>query len=304
MLSAFIAACLFSASIIAADRSARLLGSHAANFWRVVVAVLLLGFWAHGFGRGLGGGVFLLFFLSGCIGFGFGDMALFLALLRLGPRLSALMINCLAAPFAAAIEWAWLGTRLSLVQSLCGVLILGGVALALLPERRQTTPRGARAAGIGFGIIAALGQGGGAVLSRKAYDVAADMGEQIDGGTAAYQRILGGLMIVLIPMLWAMLHQSLKPRPATPGCRPPGTRAAATKWVIINGLAGPTVGVAAYQWALKTTPAGIVLPITATTPLLVIPFTYWFEGDRPGVNSLTGAVAAVLGVIGLTLTTG
>jgi len=304
MLPAFIAACLFSASIIAADRSARLLGSHAANFWRGVVAVLLLGLWAHGFGRGLGGGVFLLFFLSGCVGFGFGDVALFLALPRLGPRLSALMINCLAAPFAAAIEWAWLGTRLSPMQSLCGVLILSGVALALLPERRQSAPWGARAAGIGFGIIAALGQGGGAVLSRKAYALAADLGEQLDGGTAAYQRILGGLVIVAIPMLWATLRQSLKPRPAAPGGRCPDTRSAAAKWVILNGLAGPTVGVAAYQWALKTTPAGIVLPITATTPLLVIPFTYWFEGDRPGVYSLAGALAAVLGVIGLTLTTG
>lgn len=126
------------------------------------------------------------------------------------------------------------------------------------------------------------------MLSRKAYAVAADMGEQIDGGTAAYQRILGGLTIVFIPDVGDAASES-QLRPATPGCRPPGTRAAATKWVIINGLAGPTVGVAAYQWALKTTPAGIVLPITATTPLLVIPFTYWFEGDRPGSQLSDGA---------------
>ena len=304
MVPAFIAACLFSASIIAADRSARLLGSHAANFWRVVVAVVLLGLWAHGLGRGLGGGAFGLFFLSGCVGFGFGDMALFQALPRLGPRLSALMINCLAAPFAAGVEWFWLGTGLSLGQSVCGLLILGGVALALVPERRQPIPRGARCSGIWFGTLAAFGQGYGAVLSRKAYAAAAAVGEQIDGGTAAYQRILGGLLIVMIPMLWGVFRQTRKPRPSGGGGPGPGTRAAAARWVVLNGLAGPTIGVGFFQWALKTTPTGIVLPITAMTPLLVIPFTYWFEGDRPGARSLAGAVVAVVGVIGLTLAMG
>ena len=39
-----------------------------------------------------------------------------------------------------------------------------------------------------------FGQGYGAVLSRKAYAVAAAAGNRVDGGTAAYQRILGGLV--------------------------------------------------------------------------------------------------------------
>jgi len=301
MLSAFIAACLFSASVIAASRSARLLGGQWANFWRVVVAVVLLGLWAHSLGRGLGGGAFLWFFLSGCVGFGFGDMALFQALPRLGPRLSSLMINCLAAPFAAAIEWAWLGTQLSVLQSLCGLLILAGVALALLPERDQPVAKGSHAAGIWFGVVAGVGQGYGAVLSRKAYAVAALAGEQVDGGTAAYQRILGGFAIVLIPVLWSVFRRAFKPVASDRDRRVPGRQAAAVKWVLLNALTGPTVGVAFYQWALKSTPSGIVLPITAMTPLLVIPFTYWFEGDRPGGRSLAGALAAVLGVIGLTL---
>jgi drug/metabolite transporter (DMT)-like permease len=301
MFPAFLAACLFSVSVIAASRSARLLGSHTANFWRVVVAVVCLGLWAHGAGCGFGGGAFLLFFLSGCVGFGFGDMALFQALPRLGPRLSSLMINCLAAPFAAVIEWVWLGTGLSLAQSVCGLLILGGVALALLPEHHQPIPKSIRGAGIWFGVIAGLGQGYGAVLSRKAYAAAAAAGEQVDGGTAAYQRILGGLVIVLFPVLWGMLRRACKPSDSDLTRHSPTAVATAAKWVLLNGLTGPTIGVAFYQWALKTTPAGIVLPITAMTPLLVIPFTYWFEGDRPSPRSLAGGAAAVLGVIGLTL---
>ena len=301
MVPAFIAACLFSASVIAASRSARMLGSQRANFGRVVVAVVLLAAWAHTFGRGWGGGAFLLFFLSGCVGFGFGDMALFATLPRLGPRLSSLMINCLAAPFAAAIEWIWMGTQLSLAQTACGLTILAGVGLALAPEHQLPIPPRTRWTGIAFGVVAGFGQGYGAVLSRKAYAVAAEAGSRVDGGTAAYQRILGGFAIVLIPFLWQQLRQRLKPAPAAGPSLAPAERRRALRWVLLNGLSGPTVGVAFYQWALQTTPSGIVLPITAMTPLLVIPFTYWLDGDRPGPRSLLGGLAAVIGVIGLTL---
>ena len=44
-----------------------------------------------------------------------------------------------------------------------------------------------------------------------------------------------------------------------------------------------------------------MLPIVATTPLIVIPFAYKIEGDRPGVRSLIGGVIAVAGAIALTV---
>ena len=68
-----------------------------------------------------------------------------------------------------------------------------------------------------------------------------------------------------------------------------------------NAMLGPVLGVSCYQWALATTPSGIVLPIVATTPLVIIPLTYWFEGDRPSRRSLVGGIVAVAGVVALTL---
>jgi drug/metabolite transporter (DMT)-like permease len=59
--------------------------------------------------------------------------------------------------------------------------------------------------------------------------------------------------------------------------------------------------VGCYQWALSTTPSGIVLPIVATLPLVVIPFAWRLEGDRPGGRSIIGGIIAVTGVIALTL---
>jgi drug/metabolite transporter (DMT)-like permease len=301
VLPALVATFLFAGSVIAASRSARLLGSQTANFWRILLAALFLGLWAHTLGQGWGGGAFALFFLSGVIGFGLGDYALFEALPRLGPRLSSLMINCLAAPFAALIEWLWLDTRLSAAQMFWGVLILSGVGLSLAPERGLPIPPRQRLTGILLGLAAGFGQGLGAVITRKAFALAAAAGTPVDGGTAAYQRILGGLAFVTLPYLWHRLRRRWRQGGETDSSLPPRERRRAWAWVLANALAGPSVGVGFYQWALKTTPSGIVLPIVAMSPLVVVPFTYLFEGDRPGWRSLAGGVLAVLGVIGLAL---
>ena len=122
----------------------------------------------------------------------------------------------------------------------------------------------------------------------------------MDGGTAAYQRILGGLAFVTIPYLWWVWRQRWRANGVRPRLSPDQARRA-WAWVGANALAGPAVGVAFYQWALKIAPSGIVLPVTAMAPLLVVPFTYVFEGDRPTTRSLVGGVLAVAGVIGLAL---
>ncbi len=302
MIPAVIATILFAASVLAANRSTRILGSRPANFWRIVVAALLLGGWGHLTGMGLGGGAFGIFFLSGVIGFGLGDYALFEALSRLGPRVTSLMVNCLAAPFAASIEWVWLDTRLTGPQVACGLLVLAGVGVSLAPEERTPAAApGHRFSGILFGILAGFGQGLGAVLTRKAFAVAREAGFEVDGGTAAYQRILGGLAFVAIPYGWWLMEQRWRTPSGPRRVRTPAERRRACGWVVANALAGPAVGVAFYQWALRVAPSGIVLPVTAMAPLVVVPFTYVFEGDRPGRRSLAGGVLAVAGVIGLAM---
>ena len=72
--------------------------------------------------------------------------------------------------------------------------------------------------------------------------------------------------------------------------------------MLANGLAGPVLGVGCYQWALATTPSGIVLPIAATAPLLAVPIAYALEGDRPSVRAVIGGVIAVGACIAMTST--
>lgn len=159
MIPAFLATLLFSVSVVAASRTTRILGGTTANFVRLCLATLFLALWAHSFGQGFGGGAMRWFFLSGLIGFGLGDLALYQALPRIGPRLTILLVQCLAAPFAAAAEWIWMGTTLTPRQIGPALVILVGVAIAIAPQQGIRTERRTLILGVSLGVIAALGQG-------------------------------------------------------------------------------------------------------------------------------------------------
>jgi drug/metabolite transporter (DMT)-like permease len=348
MLPAFLTTILFSISAVCANRTIRFMGGTEANFWRLPIAALLLGLYAHTLGAGLGGGAFQMFFLSGLVGFGFGDLALFQALPRLGSRLTVLMVHCLASPLAALIEWLWLGTTLTRGEIFSAITILAGVSLALAPGDHLNLERKHAVAGVLFGLVAAFGQGFGAVLSRKAFQVAALAGGNIDGITAAYQRIIGGSIVAGIFLLVVKRNAIFKDRkseptadfspgaPGNPPLTPPkrGTKhpgllpslgevgggspqkrspanelngatfqkwRASWLWILLNAVAGPALGVSCYQWALKLKGSGVVLPIVAITPLVIIPLSQRMEGEKPTYRSLIGSLIAVIGAVALAL---
>jgi drug/metabolite transporter (DMT)-like permease len=292
MLAAALTTLFFSLSVIFGAHSARLVGPQVANLGRITLATLLLGIWAHVWGAGVGGPGLGWFFLSGVIGFGLGDMALFGALPRIGPRLSILLTQCLAAPLAALAEWLWLGTTLRGVDLACGAVTLAGVAIALAPDHGSDVPRRVFWIGVLFGGASALGQALGAVISRKANAVGALVHFSVDGGTAAYQRALGGVLLTWVAAL------AFRLRAAPAGQVAPRWREG-WRFVVANAVVGPTVGVGCYQWALNTTPSGIVLPIVATSPLITILLAWWIDRTRPTRRALVGGVIAVGGAVAL-----
>ncbi len=273
-----------------------MIGAQAANLGRLIVAAVLLGIWAHAFGQGLRGPALPWFFASGVVGFGLGDLALFGALARIGPRLSILLTQCLAAPIAAATEYAWLGTAPRLPELICAGVILAGVALALAPDHGVIIERPVFWAGVVFGVCAALGQAFGAVATRKANAVALAAHMDIDGPTAAYQRIIGGLLTTVVCIAILRVAQRKKQT-----ARPAGSLGAAWPMVLANAVAGPSVGVSCYQWALKTTPSAIVLPVVATSPLVTILLAFLIDKQRPSRRAVAGGFIAVAGAIVLSL---
>jgi drug/metabolite transporter (DMT)-like permease len=303
MIAAFLAALLFAVSTICGYRSSRQIGGAEANLWRVCLAAFFLGLWANTFGSGLAGDAFPIFLLSGFLGVGLGDTGYFQALPRLGSRRTVLLVQCCTAPFAALIEWLWLGTKLNLPEIVCIAVILTGVAIALAPgDHLKISPRELRL-GIAFSLFAAFCGALGTVMSRKAFAVAHAAGQFPDAGTTGYQRVLGGILIpaiILIVVKWRSAR-------AHGGVFEEKTRQVSHEkwrriwpWVLGNSLAGQTLGMTCFQWAIEKTPAGIVTAIVALTPVILLPMTRIVDGEKIGVRSLVGALIAVAGVIGLT----
>ena len=300
MTGAFLTALFFAGNAVCARRAALHYGGTAGNFLRLLLAAALLGAWAHAAGAGLGGGALAWFLLSGAVGFGLGGLTMFHALPRIGSNLAMLIVQCGSAVAAALAEWLWLGTRLSAAQVALAALTLGGVLIALLGPIGPMRPmsRSGFAAGVILAAISAAAQGGAAVLSRKAFTVLRAQDFLMDGATSAYQRVLGGLAVgtlaLVVIRLWpAAGHRTGAAAPVPAEQLPPWT------WVIFNTLLGPVLGVTCFQWALRSTPAGIVQSIVATAPLLTVPIARALEHSRTTPRYWAGAVLAVLGAAGL-----
>jgi drug/metabolite transporter (DMT)-like permease len=319
---AFLTALFFAGNAVCARRTALHFGSTMGNFLRLLLAIGLLGAWAHVEGQGVGGGAFGWFFFSGAIGFGLGGLTMFHALPRIGSNLSMLIVQCGSAVAAALTEWLWLGARLSLTQLGLAALTLAGVIIGLatvdqdrqdhFPSHGTTRPpivdlipgsiwadRPGFMLGIVLAIVSACAQGGSAVISRKAFMVLHGHGFFMDGATSAYQRALGGLAIALLAVVVLRWWPAAECKQPTEIPAVPAMALSPWIWLGLNTLLGPVLGVACYQWALSTTQAGIVLPIVATAPLLTVPIARALEHNRPAPRYWVGAVLAVLGAAGL-----
>ncbi len=302
MFAALLTTLLFATSAICGYRVSKRVGGIEANFWRLTLALFFLATWTHFLGKDFEGAPGW-FMLSGLLGVGVGDTAYFQALPRLGSRRTILLCQCLTAPFAALIEFFWLGTKLNLAEILCVAVILGGVAIALKPDDHLKISARDWQIGITSSVISAMGAAFGAVLIRKAFFVAHADGLYPDAGTTGYQRVLGGILIPAIAMLLfkarsAHTHGGLFEPKTLQVSR--DKWATLWPWVLANALAGQTLGVTCMQWALQTTQAGIVAAIIATTPIFLLPLTRIVEKEKIGIHSVIGALIAVGGVIGLT----
>ncbi len=297
MLPAILTTIFFALSGVTGQRTAVRLGSLWGNFLRLFLAVIVLGvvvliFFPNSIQRE----PFLWFFLSGAVGFGLGDIALFLAYERIGSRLTILLNLCLAPLFAMSIEWFWLGNAMTIRTVLAAAVILTGVVLAIRPKagfRQKMEIHGSYGFGIAAAIVAGFGQGTGAVISRKADAVAQMSGLEVSGISAAFQRGFAGLVVVGIVVLVIKLFG---PKYISTRWKSPFQKKVVL-WLLGAAIFGPVIGVSCFQWALQTKESGIVLAVTAMTPIVMMPLAAITEGDHPRRLAIVGAFIAVSGVI-------
>ena len=226
-------------------------------------------------GLRLGQECFAWFLLSGVIGFGLGDLGVFFALPRIGSRLTLLMAQCLAAPIAGLAEWIWLGTTVRPAEILAISGILCGITVALFPEQQSDAPARHRyVSGILFGLVAGVGQGMGAVVSRKGFAVldadvfsveSASVGEfMFLGATTGFVRLVGG--IVIAGSFWFVSRYRVAWRTPPEEHRRGDSLVHKSRNVCLHAATGPILGIICFQWALATMPSVVVQPIVAMTP--------------------------------------
>ncbi|NJL35389.1 MAG: DMT family transporter [Leptolyngbyaceae cyanobacterium SM1_4_3] len=221
-----------------------------------------------------------LLLLSGAIGIGFGDTAFFEALNCLGVR-RCLLMEALAPPLTALLALIFLGEQLTLLSYLGIGLTVVGVSWVIV-ERVPDAGQGNRPLrGVGFGMIAALGQAGGSVLSRAAL-----VGTEISPLWSTLIRLAAGVAVLLV---WAVFQQRGKQ-----GFRPlrsPRLLAILT----LAAFFSTYLAIWLQQTAFKFTAAGIAQALSATSPLFVIPVAMWM-GDRVSPRAIFGVLIALGGV--------
>lgn len=229
----------------------------------------------------LPGTAVLWLLLSGAIGIGLGDTAYFKAINGLGAR-RALLMESLAPPLTALIARVFLGERLSVIA--WGGILLTILGVAWVISERVPVSDGASpqlGAGVIWGILAALGQASGAVMSRGAL-----ANTVVDPLWSALLRILAGV-VVLVVLVGGRGQVPAKLQPLR-----------SRQLLLAVGLAailGTYLGIWLQQISFKYTPAGIAQALLATSPLFVLPIAASM-GDRVTGRAVLGVLVAIGGI--------
>lgn len=292
-----ITAWLFAMSAICGQRTTALMDPMWANLSRLTFASLFLALIAAGTdGWHVHNTALPWFALSGLVGFGLGDIGLFLAYACIGARLTLLIGLCLAPIFALLGEWAIFQQSIRLQECAAIVVTLMGVGLAITgkPPAGRAKPR-RYGVGIALAVAAGLGQGLGAVLSRLAESHASS---PVGPFAQAFQRCTAGWLVLMIAtLLWAKLKR-------TPDQKERPQRSLGTVWPWMLGavMFGPVIGVSCFQWSLVLVGnSGLVQAIVSTTPIALIPMAWLIDRDVPTLRSIFGSLVAVAGVAGICL---
>jgi drug/metabolite transporter (DMT)-like permease len=225
--------------------------------------------------------------LSGLIGFVFGDTWYFRSLIILGPGRAALIAS-LAPIFTVFIAWPVLHELPGPLAALGMVLTVGGVAWVVTSRTTSRTEHaeGSVAMGIFAGVLGALGQAGGYVLSKMA------IRSGIDPLSATVIRVTSAMVAIWI------LATAERAVPETLGAL---RDRRASAFMAAGAFCGPFMGVTLSLVALRYVQAGIASSITAVYPVFTMLIASRVHGERLTWRGIAGALVAVAGVVVLFL---
>ncbi len=277
----------FTGTAVLFTLSGRLVGSVVTNRTRVVFALVYLAVWnLFLFGQPLPLSAeperWLWFSLSGVIGLALGDAFLFQAYVWIGPRLGMLLMS-LSPIFGALQAWAFFGETLVPGQLLGMGLTLAGIGWVVLERGNGTAPRPrAPLRGVVFGILAAIGQATGLVLSKQ-------------GLAGGFSPVSGNMIRMLAAVATLWLITALQGQ-AGSTLRTLRQNPAALRLLLLGSLVGPVVGVSASLLAVQHAEIGVASTLMALPPVFLLPVGYFVFKERFGWQAVAGTLLAISGV--------
>lgn len=225
--------------------------------------------------------------LSGLVGVLLGDIALFTAMARIGPRRTSVLFTS-NAPLAAAggvllfdesfAPWALVGAVLTVV----------GIMLAVNFGSRKDTENevfemveGSLSAGVVWAGIGALGQALGALAAKPVLDGGAD--------TLAVAATRASIATVA---MWILARPSDRlAQPARRGALEPSDhlKLAASAFIAM------VVGMTMLLWALGHGDTGVATILSSTTPVILLPLLWIRMREVPVAGAWLGAVLTIVG---------
>lgn len=268
------------------EAAGKKVGSLAVNFFRLIIAFVLLGTFTL-FTRGMflpfdaSGSTWIWLLVSGMIGFVIGDLFLFQAYVEIGSRISLLIMSAVP-PITAITGYFIMGERITFLSAVGMLITIMGIALVILSRNAgdKKIKLAHSVKGVTYAFIGALGQAFGLVFSK--------LGMGSYNPFAATQirviaAIFGFAAVITVSKNWGKLRAGLKD-------------SSAMKFISCGSFFGPFLGVSFSLMAVQYTATGIVSTITSISPILIIPASIMLFKEKVLPKEILGAVISIAGV--------
>lgn len=152
----------------------------------------------------------------------------------------------------------------------------------------RSSPAQPSLSGIGFGVLAAVGQATGLVFSAQG----------VKGGFSP----ISANAIRMLAAVLALWLVALAQRQGAQTIRTLKAHPSAVRLMALAALIGPVIGVSLSLLAVQNTAVGVASVLTSLSPIFMLPFSHFFFKERLGWQPVAGTFLAMAGVIILFLT--
>jgi drug/metabolite transporter (DMT)-like permease len=222
--------------------------------------------------------------LSGLVGYTIGDSLLFESFVRIGPRLTMLMMT-LSPIFAAVLARLFLGEHMTLFKMLAVVITVSGIAMVITesPNNEDGQRVEHHLSGVLLGIGAALCQAGGLLLSKI-------------GMHGGYSPFSANVIRLTAATITIAIVAAFRGRLVSDVLKVRGDRKALAATLAAT-VSGPVLGVGFMLYSVTHTYVGIASTLMSLPPVLLLPVSHYLFHEKIGWRAIVGTLVSLLGVV-------